>query len=211
MNNLVKELKKYMELPYTVMLQRDEEGDIIARIKELEGCVADGQDEIEAIGNLNEVKEYWLHAALKAGRQIPLPDLLDEDLPSGKWLMRVPRTLHKKLAQLAEREGVSLNQFALACLAESVGEKLSAVRSKDVGGTLDRVNAAIGQSAYRGSAIHIVSSSQPPSTALEQEHAQTFLLSTVRQSNVRQSNVKGYTFQNTEEGRERNRGEKVAV
>src|ERR1700733_1243421 len=123
MNSTEKKLREYMGLPYTVVLKRDEEGDVVARVKELEGCVADGQDEMEAIGHLEQVKELWLRAALKNGNDIPLPEKDDDELPSGKWLMRVPRTLHKKLVDLADREGVSLNQFVTVCLAEVVGEK----------------------------------------------------------------------------------------
>jgi antitoxin HicB len=175
MNNANKELMRYMQLPYTVMLQRDEEGDFIARVKELEGCVADGQDEIEAIGNLNEVKEFWFRAALKAGRNIPPPDSIDADLPSGKWLMRVPRTLHKKLVEMAEQEGVSLNQFALSCLAEAVGEKTAASKNDaSVAGRLDRLMSSA-QSGYRQSSIHVVSADKPKLSALEQEQAMSFL------------------------------------
>jgi len=122
MNSKVKKLRDYMKLPYTVMLRRDEEGDFIARIKELEGCVADGQDEIEALGNLEKVKELWIETALKANQAIPLPDE-DEDLPSGKFLTRVPRSLHKSLIDIAQREGVSLNQLVTVTLSEAAGRK----------------------------------------------------------------------------------------
>ena len=117
-----------MKLPYTVMLRRDEEGDFIARIKELEGCVADGQDEIEALGNIEKVKELWIETALKANQAIPQPEE-DEELPSGKFLTRVPRSLHKSLIDIAQRENVSLNQFVTVALAEATGRK-SAVPTK---------------------------------------------------------------------------------
>jgi antitoxin HicB len=122
MNSRDKKLKDYMKLPYTVMLKRDEEGDFIARIKEFEGCVADGQDEMEALGNLEQVKELWIQTALKANQAIPLPEE-DDELPSGKFLTRVPRSLHKNLIDVAEREGVSLNQLVTVALAEVAGRK----------------------------------------------------------------------------------------
>jgi RNA polymerase sigma-B factor len=40
--------------------------------------------------------------------------------PSGRLLLRMPRTLHADLAQAAEREGTSLNQFITAALATKV-------------------------------------------------------------------------------------------
>jgi antitoxin HicB len=130
MNSKDKKLREYMKLPYTVTLKRDEEGDFIARIKELEGCVADGQDEIEALGNIERVKELWIETALKAGQVIPMPDE-DEELPSGKFLTRVPRSLHKALIDVAQREGVSLNQLVTVALAEVAGRK-AAVPSKAI-------------------------------------------------------------------------------
>jgi len=113
-------LREYMNLPYTVLLRRDEEGDVIARIKEFEGCVADGQDEMEALSNLEQVKALWITACLNNNIPIPSP-FEDQELPSGKWLQRVPRSLHKKLTETAEIECVSLNQLVTSILAEAVG------------------------------------------------------------------------------------------
>lgn len=45
------------------------------------------------------------------------------ELPSGKWVQRVPRSLHLELTRLAKIEGVSLNQLVVAILAEAVGGK----------------------------------------------------------------------------------------
>jgi hypothetical protein len=48
-----------------------------------------------------------------------------EDGPkhSGKLLVRMPATLHDELAQAAETEGVSLNQWITGALASAVGWK----------------------------------------------------------------------------------------
>ena len=59
-----------------------------------------------------------------------------EDLPSGKWLQRVPRTLHRDLIRLAERERVSLNQLVTALLSEAVGARRPKVRPDGHGGML---------------------------------------------------------------------------
>ncbi len=49
------------------------------------------------------------------------PEDRDKPAPSGRLLLRMPRTLHADLAQAAEREGTSLNQFITAALATKVG------------------------------------------------------------------------------------------
>jgi hypothetical protein len=49
------------------------------------------------------------------------PEDRDKPAPSGRLLLRMPRTLHADLAQAAEREGTSLNQFITAALATKIG------------------------------------------------------------------------------------------
>jgi len=113
---------------YGMILRKDEDGDWVARIEELHGCTAHGKTRGEALENLEEVQAAWLEDALEAGDEIPEPQH-NELLPSGKWLQRVPKSLHKKLAELAKQEGVSLNQMATSILAEAVGKRLLPVRA----------------------------------------------------------------------------------
>jgi antitoxin HicB len=117
-----KDVKEYLGLDYAIALQRDDEGDWVASIREMEGCIADGSTPGEAIKNLESMKELWLRARLRSRRPIPLPST-EADTFSGKFLQRVPKSLHRKLVTAAEREGVSLNQFTTAVLAEAGGEK----------------------------------------------------------------------------------------
>jgi hypothetical protein len=58
-----------------------------------------------------------------AAQSVPTeePDDRAKPAPSGRLLLRMPRTLHADLAQAAEREGTSLNQFITAALATKVG------------------------------------------------------------------------------------------
>src|SRR5207247_6051567 len=123
--NQMTELQKYIELPYTVLLRRDTDGDYVAKIPELPGCSAHGKSSGEALENLDEAKALWIEDCLEAGDAVPLP-AAEEVLPSGKWLQRVPRKLHRKLQALAKYEGVSLNQLVSAFLAEAVGERAPA-------------------------------------------------------------------------------------
>ena|ERR1039458_6279981 len=120
-----RDLGYYRDLPYGILLRKDEDGDWVARLEELPGCTAHGGTEAEALENLEEVKSAWLEDALAAGAAIPEP-VATEKLPSGKWLQRVPRSLHKGLTEMAEKEGVSLNQLVTSILAEAVGRRSSA-------------------------------------------------------------------------------------
>jgi antitoxin HicB len=116
----MKDLKYYLELPYTIVVRRDEDGDFVARVDELPGCAAHGKSPEEALANLEEAKQLWISESLEAGQNVPEP-AAEEALPSGKWVQRVPRSLHRKLTLLARRERVSLNQLVTAVLSEAVG------------------------------------------------------------------------------------------
>lgn len=114
------QLTKFMQLDYTIVLRRDEEGDWIAAYKELDGCIAHGLTIEESITALNGMKELWLAANLEAGNPIPLPEK-EQTLLSGKWVQRVPKNMHRRLVEVADCEGTSLNQLVTSFLAESLG------------------------------------------------------------------------------------------
>lgn len=110
----MKNVKDYMELPYNYIVQpiKDESGEYFyAHVLELDGCQSTGDTFEEAYKNLKEAMEGWVEAKLEGGFEIPLP-VGYEDF-SGKFVVRIPKTLHYQLSLEAEKEGVSLNQYAL--------------------------------------------------------------------------------------------------
>ena len=114
------DIQYYLSLPYTTTLKRDDEGDVIAAIAELDGCIAHGSNNAEALDHLREAQIGWIEAALAAGQDIPPPDIV-EDLPSGKFVVRLPRSLHRRLNKLAKKDDVSLNQLVLVAVTEYLG------------------------------------------------------------------------------------------
>jgi len=116
-------LDNYVNLPYTTILKRDDDGVFIASVKELKGCVAHGDTEVAALSALASMKSLWLESCIADGDMVPLPEKDDENLPSGKWLQRVPRSIHAALVTAAEHEGVSLNQLVVSVLSKEVGRR----------------------------------------------------------------------------------------
>jgi antitoxin HicB len=114
------QLEDYLKLPYTITLQRDDEGDWIARINELKGCTAHGATQAEALADVEEAEREWIQAALEDGISVPTPEP-EERLPSGKWVQRAPRRLHKALTALAKAEATSLTQLVVMILSTYVG------------------------------------------------------------------------------------------
>ncbi len=117
-----RDMSYYLSLPYAVRVYREPDGSgFTAEIPDLPGCItcADTLDEVWAL--IDDAKRGWLELALADGDPIPEPAPPLEDQPSGKFTVRVPRSLHRKLSEEARREGVSLNQFVTVALAETVG------------------------------------------------------------------------------------------
>jgi antitoxin HicB len=68
---------------------------------------------------LDDATRLWLEASIEDS--LPIPEPVRSEDYSGKFLVRVPRTLHRDLARRAELEGVSLNQLVLSVLSRSIG------------------------------------------------------------------------------------------
>lgn len=93
-----------------------------AEVEELKGCFADGETPDEAITNLKEVVEEWVEILKTEGKPLPQPVLLREnDAYSGKFTVRVPKSLHRLISERAEQEDVSLNQLINSILAYHLG------------------------------------------------------------------------------------------
>ena len=108
--------------PFTVRpLAAEEGGGYLVEFPDLPGCISDGETVDEAIMHGMEAKAEWLAAAKELGRRIPEAG----GQLSGKWVQRVPRSVHARLVERAEREGVSLNTLVVSLIAEGLGRKRS--------------------------------------------------------------------------------------
>ena len=109
----------YLKLPYHIVIQHmdDESGDYyFATVRELDGCQSDGKTYAEAYESIQDAMKGWIEVKLENGFEVPVP--IDDSQYSGKFVLRLPKSLHAKLALQAEKEGVSLNQYALYRLSQ---------------------------------------------------------------------------------------------
>ncbi len=107
-------INEFMKLPYNYIIQEinDESGKYFyAHILEFDGCQSTGNTFEEAYENLKDAMKGWIETKLEGGFEIPLP--MKYEKYSGKFVVRIPKSLHYRLAIEAEQEGVSLNQYAL--------------------------------------------------------------------------------------------------
>jgi len=114
-----KPLEFYLEIKYPVTITPDVTGGYVSEIEDLPGCFTQGETLEEIYANMEEARRLWLESAYEDGLDIPLPRDLEQY--SGKFFIRAPKSLHRKLDQQAKREGVSLNQYLVSTLAHTVG------------------------------------------------------------------------------------------
>ncbi len=120
MRNLETRIEALLEAPYArVVIPDVETGTFAARVLEFPGCVAQGDSAAEAYENLEGAAKDWLIAALDLGQTIPEP--AENQAYRGRFLLRLPRSLHRQAAEAAARDDTSLNQFIVAALAGKIG------------------------------------------------------------------------------------------
>lgn len=101
-----------------------EDACFVATVAEFPQISAFGDSVAEAIEELGVVLESVVEIYEEDGKQLPEPLFKEQpDLPSGKFQLRVPRHVHKRLADEARREGTSLNLLVNSFIAEGLGRR----------------------------------------------------------------------------------------
>lgn len=110
---------KIANYPFIIRpLTKEEGGGFLIEYPDLPGCTSDGETIEEAIIHGSDAIKCWIEAAKADKREIPKPS---QELPSGKWVQRVPKSLHAVLISQAKRERVSLNTLVITLITSSLG------------------------------------------------------------------------------------------
>ena len=88
----------------------------MARYPDLPGCITVGDSMEEAAKNAEDAKKEWLAAALESGVEIAEP--VSANGYSGQFKLQIPKSLHRRLAEHAKEEGVSMNQYCVYLLSQ---------------------------------------------------------------------------------------------
>lgn len=105
-----------MNTNYPMRLYCTEEDGVvewIAEYPDLPGCIGVGDTREEACSEAEINKDLWIETAIENGGNVPEPSKLYEDEYSGKFNLRIPKSLHRNLSIRADEEGISLNQLCL--------------------------------------------------------------------------------------------------
>lgn len=131
--------KLAVEYPFEIHpLSRDEGGGYAITFPDLPGCRSDGATPEEAIENGRDALASWLEVAREFGDKIPTPF----SAASGRFVQRVPRSLHAQLIAQAKTEGVSLNTLVVSLVSQGLGRRQGRSHRPTLRPTRTRARAA---------------------------------------------------------------------
>jgi antitoxin HicB len=132
--------KSYLQQPYARIVIPVEPSGFHAEILEFPGCFAEGETLEEAYSNLESAAESWIESCLAQGHEVPGPS--STLTYSGRIVLRLPKSIHHKAAQLAQRDDTSLNTFLVSAVSARVG-------AEDICNVLaNKMEQRIAQAAY---------------------------------------------------------------
>ena len=111
---MMKTLNDYLAMSYRMEIVEDkDEGGFVVSFPELPGCITCGETIESAVANAEDAKKAWF----EGGVVIHEPDSLEEY--SGQFKLRIPKSLHRSLAEHSKKEGISMNQYCVYLLAKN--------------------------------------------------------------------------------------------
>lgn len=117
----MRDLTRY---PFEIRPLSQEEGvGYLISFTDFSECISDGETIEEAIQNGLDALAETVAALEELGH--PVPEPASSGSYSGKFIQRVPKSLHARLALRAKQEGVSMNTLVTSFLAESLGASVS--------------------------------------------------------------------------------------
>ena len=106
-------------------LSAEDGGGFLITFPDLPGCMSDGETIEAAIENGRDAFISWVSARVDMKKTIPKPVIREVKVDnfSGRFVQRVPKSLHARLAMQAKKDGVSLNTFILSIISEGLGHR----------------------------------------------------------------------------------------
>lgn len=139
----------YLAQPYAYIVEPDPAaGGFVISFPELPGCLTQVEEAAEIAPMAAEIRELWLESAWQQDLDIPLPAPIEY---SGKFVVRLPRSLHRSLVASAERDGISLNAYISTMLARGDAQHAVECRLEAIEAAVDRLDQER-QAATKGAA-----------------------------------------------------------
>ena len=115
-------MSKLADYPFEIRpLTPDEGGGFLISYPDFSDCISDGETVEQALRYGQDALKETI-AALRA-KTLPVPAPNSGGIASGKFVARVPKSIHAQLTTRAKTEGVSLNTLVLSFIAQGLGRK----------------------------------------------------------------------------------------
>jgi antitoxin HicB len=115
----MRDLRQY---PFEIRpLAEEDGGGFLISFTDFSECISDGETIEEAIENGMDALQETIAALESLNMAVPEPG--SGGSYSGKFIQRVPRSIHARLVMRAKQEGVSMNSLVTSILAESLGRR----------------------------------------------------------------------------------------
>lgn len=140
MSTSAKSLRDYLAMEYPFNVVADPDGGYVIVFPDLPGCLTQVES-LDDVGSMaDEIRQLWIETEFDRGNAIPLPSYPEEY--SGKFVLRIPPSLHRTLAERATQERMSLNQYATMRLARSDAQSQIESRLDRIEGHLKAIQDA---------------------------------------------------------------------
>ena len=141
MRRETKPLEYYLGLEYSFNAIADPDGGYVVVFPDLPGCMTQGDTLDEVRHMAEEARMLWIEAEYDTDPDgIPLPSYPADC--GGEVSLRIPKSLHRSLAESAEAEGVSLNEYAATLLAQGDARNRRGRQASAPGSASERSQAA---------------------------------------------------------------------
>jgi antitoxin HicB len=133
------DIQGYMQLPYRMEIY-DDDGYWAAEFPDLPGLVA-GHETWEGLqAAITDAKRAYFEAAIASGQPIPEPKRQEQF--SGRFVLRLPKSLHRQAVQAAQSEGTSLNTFVVTAIAKELGRLTAPTQVAALGASAGKLGIA---------------------------------------------------------------------
>ena len=113
-------MNKPADYPFEIRpLTPEEGGGFLIAYPDFAECISDGETVEDALKNGQDALLATIAALESKG--LPVPAANSGGVASGKFVARVPKTIHAQLATRARTEGVSLNTLVVTFIAQGLG------------------------------------------------------------------------------------------
>ena len=140
-------LDEYLNATYPFEVLPEPGGSFFVRFPDLPGCFTEAESAAEIAELAEDARRLWIEVEYERGHQIPPPTAPAGY--SGRFNLRLPKSLHRALAEEAHREGVSLNQHVAALLARGDAQaQIEQVLRESLPGSSEQTKVAESRTKY---------------------------------------------------------------